>query len=141
MRKIARYIYVGLSWIELAVLFIPVFLAGMALFVRNSYWSDHSAIGWITGWPLGFLIITGLVGWIPRRLTAWLVGMFVLHTLHTLLPSFKADVPVLSALHPVSAVFLIWVTLTHARRATQLLLEPRGGSEITEQPVQVEPTT
>lgn len=125
MRKIARYIYVGLAWIELVMLFIPVFLAGMALFVRNSYWGDHAAIGWFTGGPLLLLIVTGLVGWIPRRLTAWLVGMIVLHTLHTSLPGFKADFPLLSAVHPVSAVLLIWVTYTHARRANQRLLEPR----------------
>ena len=141
MRKIARTIYVGLAWTELVFLFIPVFVAGMALFVRNSYWSDHSAIGWVTGWPFLLLIIVGLVGWIPRRLAAWLVGMILLHTLHTLLPSFKADLPVLSAVHPVSAVFLIWVTLTHARRANQLLLEPRGGSDNMKQPAQIEPST
>ena len=141
MRKIARYIYVGLSWIELVVLFIPVFLAGMALFVRNSYWSDHVGIGWLTGWPLLFLIIAGLVGWIPRRLAAWLIGMIVLHTLHTLLPSLRTDVPMLSAVHPVSAVLLIWVTLKHARTANQLLLEPQQDIEPIKPPVQVEPST
>jgi hypothetical protein len=139
MRKIARYIYVGLAWTEFVVLFIPVFVAGMALFVRNSYWSDHSGIGWLSGWPLLLLIIAGLVSWIPRRLTAWLVGMILLHTFHTALPGFQADIPMLSAVHPVSAVLLIWVTLIHARKANQLLLEPYRGSGITEQPAQVEP--
>ncbi len=37
MRKIARYIYVGLAWIELVMLFFPVFLAGMSLFVSRTY--------------------------------------------------------------------------------------------------------
>jgi len=134
MRKIARYIYVGLSWIELAVLFIPVFLAGMALFVRNSYWSSHVEIGWSAGLPILGLIIFGLIGWIPRRLTAWLVGMTVLHFVHTALPGLKADLPMGAAFHPVTAVVLTWVTYMHALRATQLLLEPRGKSESTEQP-------
>ena len=136
MRKVARYIYVVLAWIELPVLFIPVFLAGMALFVRNAYWSDHGAIGWFTGFPLLLLIVSGLVGWIPRRLTAWLVGMIVLHALHTALPGFRSNAPVLAAVHPITAVLLIGVTLTHARRATQLLLEPRQESERMEPQVQ-----
>ena len=125
MRSIARYIYVGLAWIELPILFLPVFLAGMALFVRNSYWSEHAGIGWFTGWPLLLMIISGLAGWIPRRLTAWLVGLIIFHTLHTALPGFKADLPALAAVHPVTAVLLIGVTLMHARRASQLLLEHR----------------
>ena len=141
MRKIARYIYVGLAWIELVFLFVPVFLAGMALFVRNAYWSDHGDIGWFTGFPLFLLIVTGLVGWIPRRLTAWLVGMIVLHTVHTALPALRADAPVLSAVHPVTAILLIGVTLMHARRATQRLLEPGTGPKSIEPQVQSEQST
>ena len=141
MRKIARTIYVGLAWFELAILFIPIFIAGMALFVRNSYWSTHIEIGWAAGLPILGLIIFGLIGWIPRRLTVWLVGMSVLHFVHTALPGLKADLPMGAAFHPVTALLLTWVTYKHARIATQLLLGPRGGSENMEQPVQVEPST
>ena len=32
MRKIARYIYVGVAWLELVSVVVPFFLAGMSLF-------------------------------------------------------------------------------------------------------------
>ncbi len=91
--------------------------------------------------PVLALIIVGLLAWIPRRLTAWLVAMFVIHFIHISLPSLKDDLPIAAAFHPVTALLLTWVTYQHARIATQLLLGPRGGSESMEQPVQVEPTT
>ena len=141
MRKIARTIYVGVAWLELASVIVPFFLAGMALFVGRTYWSVHVDFGYWAELPLLALIVVGLIGWIPRRLTAWLVGMVVLHFVHISLPGFKDDLPIVAAFHPVTALLLTWVTYKHARIATQLLLEPRGGSESTEQSVQVEPST
>ena len=141
MRKIARYIYVGLAWSELASVIVPFFLAGMALFVGRTHWSVHVGFGYWAGLPLLALIVVGLIGWIPRRLTAWLVGMVVLHFVHISLPGLKDDLPIVAAFHPVTALLLTWVTYKHARIATQLLLEPRRGSENMEQPVQVEPST
>lgn len=124
MRKIARYIYVGLAWLTLVGVIIPFFLAGMSLFVSRTYWSTHAGIGFSSGWPILGLIIFGLIGWIPRRLTAWLVGMAVLHFVHTLLPALKADAPFAAAVHPVSALILAVVTYMHAQRATRWLIEP-----------------
>ena len=140
MRRIAKFIYVGVSWIELVALFIPIFVAGMALFVRNSYWSSHVDIGWATGWPILLLIITGLFAWIPRRLTAWLVALILLHTAHTILPSFKAEAPFVAAMHPVTAVLLVGVTFMHARRANQLLVERQLETGRAEVAAEAEPS-
>ncbi len=139
MRKIARYIYVGVAWLELVSVIVPFFLAGMSLFVSRTYWDVHVDFGWGSELPLLVLIIVGLVGWIPRRLTVWLVALILLHIVHTMLPGLKDDLPVAAAFLPVTALLLTWVAYMHARKATQLLLEPRGGSE-NEQPVQVEPS-
>ena len=46
MRKIARTIYVGLSWLELVSVIVPFFLAGMSLFVSRTYWSVHVDFGY-----------------------------------------------------------------------------------------------
>lgn len=132
MRKIARYIYVGLAWLELASVIVPFFLAGMSLFVSRTYWSTHVDFGFGAELPLLALIIVGLLAWIPRRLTAWLMAMFVIHFVHITLPGLKDDLPIVAAFHPVTALLLTWVTYKHARMATQLLLEPRGGSESME---------
>ena len=101
MRKIARYIYVGAAWLTLVSVIIPFFLAGMALFVHNSYWTVHVDFGWGSELPIVLLIITGLVGWIPRRLTVWLVGMSAVHFVHTALPMLKGTLPMMAAIRPV----------------------------------------
>ena len=100
MRKIARYIYVGAAWLTLVSVIIPFFLAGMALFVHNSYWTVHVDFGWGSELPIVLLIITGLVGWIPRRLTVWLVGMSAVHFVHTALPMLKGTLPMMAAISP-----------------------------------------
>jgi hypothetical protein len=139
MRKIARYIYVGVAWLELVSIFIPFFLAGMSLFVSRTYWSTHADFGWGSELPVLILIIVGLLAWIPRRLTAWLVAMTLLHIVHTTLPGLEDDLPIGAAFHPVTALLLAWVAYSHARRATHLLLEPREGSGSVKESVQVEP--
>ena len=141
MRKIARYIYVGIAWLTLVGVIVPFFLAGMALFVNRAHWSSHAGIGWLSGWPLVGLMVFGLLGWIPRRLTAWLVGMTVLHAVHTILPSLQSDAPLVAAIHPVSALLLVAVTYWHARRATQLLLEPYRAPDETQLPIEPSPQT
>lgn len=134
MRKIARYIYVGFSWLALVAVIIPFFLAGMSLFVSRTYWNAHIEFGWASELPILGLIVFGLLGWIPRRLVAWLVGMSVLHAVHTLLPGLKSDAPMAAAIHPVSALLLATVTYMHARRATQWLLEPYREAKETQIP-------
>ncbi len=141
MRKIARYIYVGFAWLELVSVIVPFFLAGMSLFVSRTYWNVHVDFGWGSELPLLVLIVVGLIGWIPRRLTSWLIAMILLHVVHTSLPGLKDDLPIVAAFHPVTALLLTWVAYKHARIATQLLLGPRGGAESMEPPVQVEPST
>ena len=139
MRKIARTIYVGFAWLELVSIIVPFFLAGMSLFVSRTYWNVHVDFGWGSELPLLILVIVGLIGWIPRRLTKWLVGMILLHVVHTALPGLKDNLPIVAAFHPVTALLLTWVAYKHARIATQLLLEPRGGAGSIKQPAQVEP--
>lgn len=135
MRKVARYIYVATSWVLLAWVLITIFMAGMALFVRTPYWETHREVGWGSGLPLLLLILAGLVGWIPRRLTGWLIALIVLHTLHTALPALKGDLPLAAAIHPLSATLLAWLTLSHARRAQRMLLaRPESGLPGTPEP-------
>ena len=126
MRKIARYIYVGTSWLMLAWVLVTIFMAGMALFVRTPYWEAHKAIGWGSDLAALLLILAGLVGRIPRRLTAWLVALIVLHTVHISLPGLKESLPLGAAIHPLSATLLAWLSLAHARRAQAILF---GGQQ------------
>jgi hypothetical protein len=122
MRKVARYVYVATAWLLLAWVLVTIFMAGMALFVRSPYWDTHKGLGWGSDLPLLLLILAGLLGWIPRRLTAWLIALIVLHTLHISLPVLKGDLPLVAAIHPLSATLLAWLSLAHARRAQSLLI-------------------
>jgi hypothetical protein len=118
-------VYVGAAWLFLAGNVLPIFIAGMALFVDRAYWQLHKDLGWGSELPGLLLILTGLLGWIPRRLVAWMVTIVVFHFVHTALPALREQVPLLAAVHPLTAMLLAWTSLLHARRATGWLIERR----------------
>jgi len=126
MRRVARYIYVGVAWVALAGFLVNIYLAGMAVFIDRSYWDIHREFGYAVGWIVLIYPPLALLAWIPRRLTAWLVGLLLYYIFHTILPVLQEDLGWIAALHPVSAVVLVWLGLTHARRAGVLLLERRA---------------
>jgi hypothetical protein len=135
MRRIARYVYVGTAWLALAWTLVTIFMAGMALFVRSPYWETHKEIGWSSDLALLLLILAGLIGWIPRRLAAWLVALVVVHTLHISLPALKTDMPLAAAIHPLSASLLAWLSLVHARKAQAMLLGEQPSVQAEGSPV------
>ena len=123
MRKIARYVYIVVAWLSVAGFLATIYVAGMAVFANRSYWEIHKQFGYAVGWIVPIFILLGLLSWIPRRLTAWLAAMLLFYIFHTSLPLLQEDLPWISAFHPVSAVALVWLGLTHARLAGALLLE------------------
>ena len=124
MRRVARYIYVAVAWVAIAGFLGNIYLAGMAVFVNRSYWDIHTEFGYAVGWIVPIFILLGLLAWIPRRLTAWLAALLLYYIFHTILPLLQENLGWIAALHPVSAVLLVWLGLTHARRAGALLLNP-----------------
>lgn len=126
MRRIARYVYVGVAWVAIAGFLANIYLAGMAVFVNRSYWEIHSEFGYTVNLIVPIFILLGLLSWIPRRLTAWLAALLLYYTFHTILPVLQENLGWIAAFHPVSAVLLVWLGLSHARRAGALLLERRA---------------
>jgi len=126
MRRVARYLYVAVAWAAIVGFLGNIYLAGMAVFVDRSYWDLHREFGYAVGWIVLIYPPLALLAWIPRRLTAWLAGLLLYYIFHTILPVLKEDLGWIAALHPVSAVVLVWLGLTHARRAGGLLLERRA---------------
>ena len=135
MRRVARYIYVAVAWLALAGFLGTIYMAGMAVFANRSYWEIHKAFGYAVGYIVPITIVLGLLAWIPRRLTAWLATLLLFYMFHTTLPLLKQDLPGIAALHPVSAVVLVWIGLTHARRAGKLLLE-RPAASVAPTPIE-----
>jgi len=132
MRRVARYLYVAVAWVAIVGFLGNIYLAGMAVFVNRSYWDIHREFGYAVGWIVPIGILLGLLAWIPRRLTAWLATLLLYYMFHTILPLLQEDLSWIAALHPVSAVVLVWLGLAHARRAGALLLERRA---VTPEPV------
>jgi len=126
MRRVARYTYVGAAWVAIAGFLGNIYLAGMAVFVNRSYWDIHAEFGYAVSLIVPLFILLGLLAWIPRRLTTWLAALLLYYIFHTILPVLQEDLGWIAALHPVSAVLLVWLGLTHARRARALLLTPRA---------------
>ncbi|HEY4665797.1 MAG TPA: DUF6220 domain-containing protein [Anaerolineales bacterium] len=126
MRRVARYFYVGVAWVAIAGFLANIYLAGMAVFVNRSYWDLHREFGYAVGWIVLIYPPLGLLAWIPRRLTAWLAGLLLYYLFHTILPVLQENLGWIAAFHPVSAVLLVWLGLSHARRAGALLLEGRA---------------
>jgi len=126
MRRVARSIYVGVAWVAIAGFLVNIYLAGMAVFVSRSYWDIHKEFGYAVGWIVLIYPPLALLARIPRRLTAWLAALLLYYIFHTILPLLQENLGWIAALHPVSAVVLVWLGLTHARRAGALLLERRA---------------
>jgi hypothetical protein len=122
MRKVVRYVYIAVAWLAVVSFLATIYVAGMAVFVDQSYWEIHKGFGYTVGWIVPIFILLGLLSWIPRRLTAWMAAMLVFYIVHTLLPPLQEDLPWIAAFHPVSAVVLVWLGLRHARRAGELLV-------------------
>lgn len=123
MRKIARYLYVAGAWFNLVTILFVIFAAGLMLFVSATHRETHMNAGWGSDLPILFLILTGLLGWIPRNVVAWLVAVIVVHTIQIMLPGLRADLPILAAFHPLNAMVLAVVSWMHARVATRTLLD------------------
>lgn len=137
IKNVVRYIYVGFAWLNLLAVFVIIFVAGMSLFVNRNYWSTHVDFGWGSESILLVLIALGLLGWIPRRLTGWLVAVIVIHAIQTLLPGLKDDLPFISAAHPLNAMVLAGTSLKHAQVASQVLLGNRLKDSVIEAQVRV----
>jgi hypothetical protein len=123
MRRVARYLYVGVAWVAIAGFLGNIYLAGMAVFVNRSYWDIHTEFGYAVGLIILIYPPLSLLAWIPRRLTTWLAALLLYYIFHTILPLLQENLGWIAALHPVSAVLLVWLGLRHARRAGELLLQ------------------
>lgn len=112
------------AFLVIAVLFVvgiayQVFLAGMAVFSAGR-WSTHVDFGYLVTIVPAPLI---LVAWLAKagRRTIWLsVATLVVAQVQTILPWFRAEVPWISALHPVNAMVIFGMGVVLARRGWAL---------------------
>jgi hypothetical protein len=132
----ARIAYLVAAWLFVGAVIVQVFLAGLSIFVGAANWRTHIEFGYAIGAWLGLpLLVIAFVGRIPRTVGRWLALLLAVYVIQTILPYFRNGTPVVAALHPVNAVAVFWVALTHARRAWALVKATRGTGVTSQQPV------
>ncbi len=130
MAKGSRYVYLAAAWLFVLGVVIQVFLAGMVVVARQLGWNAHIGLGHTLGVPLLIMLVSMYLGRMPRSVK-WLTWLlFVNYALQADVVIFlRFQAPVVSALHPVLALFDFSLGYALARKALPLA---RG---IPEQPV------
>ncbi|TMV49940.1 hypothetical protein FE783_10210 [Paenibacillus mesophilus] len=113
--SISRTMMTGLTWIFAGAVLIQIFFAGLALFVNSSHWTYHEEFAnYLSFLPIIIFALT-FIGKHSRRLrlhTAALIGMIIVMVMTGV---FSSQIGILSAFHPVIAVFLFYRSLVILR--------------------------
>ena len=129
MRSVVMAIHEVLAWLILLGLVVQVFFAGLGAFGGAS-WELHVAWGHSFEFLYLLLLLLSLVGRMGKRVILLSLLLFVLIWVQVLLPALQTSLPVVSALHPVNALVLIFVTHLTARAARSFRHELRAQREI-----------
>ncbi|RED58593.1 DUF6220 domain-containing protein [Cohnella lupini] len=114
MIRYSKIIYHVLAWIFAASLFVQVFLAGLAVF-DDGDWSKHTAfIHYFEFVPILMILLgwIGRIGWKNVVLTAILYVLIIFQYI-----SVSLDARMIAAIHPVTALLLLWAALALIRRS------------------------
>ena len=120
--KASRRIYLIFAWLFVVGVVVQVFFAGMAVVAGRWPWANHVTLGHLLAAPLLAMLIAMYVGKLPgrmKRLTWLLFAVYVLQA--DVLIFMRVSAPVLSALHPVSALVDFALGLALARQATAIV--------------------
>jgi hypothetical protein len=115
MQRTILYVHQGLAWVVLAGLFLQFYLAGMGLFGAASF-EFHRTWGYLLAIPILLLLVLALAGRLGRRLIGLSALLVVLTIVQVMLPSLRASIPLIAALHVVNALALMGVSAAIARQ-------------------------
>jgi len=125
-----RWLHAAAAFVFLAAIVIQVFLAGAAIanLGGSGDFGTHIEFGytWV-GLAALAVLVTALLARRPRRdvgITAGLIGLYIVQTA---LPTAKASLPAIAALHPVNALLLFALAAWYARRAWAAARAPADG--------------
>jgi len=125
---LARIAYSVVAWLFAAAVIFQVFLAGLSLFASAANWGTHREFGYGLGFLALLLVMLAVLSRIPRAIGLWLALLLAAYTIQTILPVLRRDTPWVAALHPLNALAVFWIALTHARRARVELVMPQPGN-------------
>lgn len=120
-QSIAR-IHRGLAMVILGGLVLQFYLAGFGLFGAGSM-NPHRILGYVLGLAILLLPIIALAGRLGRRTIGMSALVGVLGIVQAMLPSLRSSVPLVAALHPLTALALMGVTAAIGRGAQATVAE------------------
>ena len=118
-----RWIHLGAAWLFVAGVVVQAFLAGQAMpqLGGTGSFAAHIEFGYTAMGLLALaVLISALVGRVPRRQVGLSVGLLLLYIVQTSLPNARASAPVIAALHPANAMLLLVLGIYLAVRARRL---------------------
>jgi hypothetical protein len=122
-----RWAHVAAAWLFAIGVLVQAFLAGQALaqLGGSGDFGAHIAFGYeVMGLLALAVLITALVGRVPRSQVGLSVGLLVLYIVQTALPNARTSAPVIAALHPVNAMLLLGLAIALAIRARRIAATP-----------------
>jgi hypothetical protein len=110
MTKAARWAHVVAAWLFVAGVLLQAYLAGAALaqLGGSGDFGAHISFGYTVMGLLALgVLVTALVGRVPRPQVGPSLALFVLYVVQTALPNARTSAPLIAALHPANAMFLL----------------------------------
>jgi hypothetical protein len=107
MVKGSRYVYLVAAWLFLLGVIVQVYFAGMAVVAMQiAWWGSHIGLGHTLAGPLLIMLVSMYLGKMPSRVknVTWL--LFLVYVIQSDVVIFlRVQAPIVSALHPVLALF------------------------------------
>lgn len=121
-----RIIFVILSTLFFIGILVQVFLAGFAIFADIGNWSYHEIfVRFFEFIPIGMFILS-FFGKIPKMWKWQSASLYLMIILQYVTASLIGEVPYISALHPIIALFLFWRALVIVQESIKLLKNTRS---------------
>jgi hypothetical protein len=126
--RAGRWAHLGFAWLFVAGVLLQAYLAGAALaqLGGSGDFGTHISVGYtVMGLLALAVLISALVGRVPRRDVALSIALVILYIIQTALPSARAGAPLVAALHPANAMVLLILAAIIGWRARSLVAEAR----------------
>lgn len=118
-----RWAHVVAAWVFVAGVLYQAFLAGRALaqLGGSGDFSPHISFGYsILGILALAVLLTALIGRVPRSQVGLSIAVLLLYIVQASLPSARTSAPIIAALHPANAMLLLVLGVYVAVRARRI---------------------
>jgi len=131
MRR-SLFIYTFTAWLFVIGVVVQVFVAGMVVVAGLTDWTLHKDLGHALGLPLVVMLISMYTGRLPRDFKRLTWALFAIYFIQADIVIFlRTNAPIVSALHPVIALFDFALGGLLARRSLAFMREADLADPIT----------